>query len=92
MRQRFELVTRDAPGLLARVEAVARRQRTPVRSLVFEGDRQGDDARLHLVVEADEERSRHLERLLLRLEDVLWITRRHEAFASEGFPRAAETA
>ncbi len=80
-QQTFEIRAKDAPGLLARVETILRRQRTPLRSFSFEGGVGGGAARVQLVVLADEERSSFLERQFMRLEDVIEVNRPAEAAA-----------
>ncbi len=77
----FEIKAKDAPGLLARVETILRRQRMPLRSFAFEGGVGGGPARIQLVIEADAERSSLVERQFLRLEDVIEVSRPAEAFA-----------
>ena len=81
MRQTFEIRAKDAPGLLARVETILRRQRTPIRSFFFEGCEGQGGARLLLVAEADEARSTLIQKQLLRLEDVTEVNRPAEAAA-----------
>lgn len=77
----FEIKAKDAPGLLARVESLFRRQRAPIRSFFFEGCEGGPVARLVLVAEADEDRSNLLQKQLLRLEDVIEVVRSRDAVA-----------
>ena len=75
MHETYEIKANDAPGLLARVETLFRRQRAPIRSFFFEGCEGGPVARLVLVADADEERSNLLQKQLLRLEDVIEVVR-----------------
>ena len=75
MQQTFEIKAKDAPGLLARVETILRRQRMPIRSFSFEGGVGGGPARIDLVIEADEERSSLVERQFMRLQDVTEVAR-----------------
>ena len=81
MRETYEIKANDAPGLLARVESLFRRQRAPIRSFSFEGCVGGPVARLVLVAEADEERSNLLQKQLLRLEDVIEVVRSRDVSA-----------
>jgi acetolactate synthase small subunit len=78
MQETYEIKAKDAPGLLARVESIFRRQRAPIRSFFFEGC---PVARLVLVAEADEDRSNLLQKQLLRLEDVIEVVRSRDAAA-----------
>ncbi|HVO51489.1 MAG TPA: hypothetical protein VMV60_10890 [Thermoanaerobaculia bacterium] len=75
MQQTFEIKAKDAPGLMARLETILRRQRLPIRSFSFEGGVGGGPARIDLVIEADEERSSFVERQLMRLMDVTEVVR-----------------
>ncbi len=69
MRHQFEITATDTPGLLARVESIFRRQRTPIRSFFFE---KGDGASAVLAIEADAEAEKAdlLRKQLIRLLDV----------------------
>ncbi|MEO8054469.1 MAG: hypothetical protein ABI768_04920 [Acidobacteriota bacterium] len=69
MRQTFEIRAKDAPGLLARVETLFRRQRAPIRSFFFEGGR-GPVAVLTIEAEAPGDVADLLRRQLMRLVDV----------------------
>ena len=60
----------DVAGVLARVEAIFRRQGAPIRRFSFEAEKGGAAARLLVVVEADAERSDFLQKQLQRLYDV----------------------
>ncbi len=93
-QQAFEIKAKDAPGLLARVESLFRRQRAPIRSFFFEGCEGGPVARLVLVAEADEDRSNLLQKQLLRLEDVIEVVRSRDAvaFAQPSFTFEEKTA
>lgn len=90
----FEIRAKDAPGLLARIETILRRQRAPIRSFFFEGCEDQGIARLLLVAEADETRSTLIQRQLLRLEDVVEVNRPAEgaAFAQPSFTFEEKTA
>jgi acetolactate synthase small subunit len=69
MEQIFEITVQDVPGLLARVEAIFRRQRTPIRSFFFEGG-EGCAAHLTITAEANGEGANLLRKQLMRLVDV----------------------
>ena len=69
MRQTFEIRAKDAPGLLARVETLFRRQRAPIRSFSFEGGR-GPVAVLTIEADAPPDVAELLRRQLMRLLDV----------------------
>jgi acetolactate synthase small subunit len=69
MKQTFEIRAKDAPGLLARVETLFRRQRAPIRSFFFEGGR-GPVAVLTIEAEAPADVADLLRRQLMRLLDV----------------------
>jgi acetolactate synthase small subunit len=69
MRQTFEIRAKDAPGLLARVESLFRRQRAPIRSFFFEGGN-GPMAVLTIEAEASADVADLLRRQLMRLLDV----------------------
>ena len=94
MQETYEIKVKDAPGLLARVESIFRRQRAPIRSFFFEGCEGGPVARLVLVAEADEDRSNLLQKQLLRLEDVIEVVRSRDAaaFAPSEFTLEEKTA
>jgi len=94
MQETYEIKAKDAPGLLARVEMLFRRQRAPIRSFFFEGCEGGPVARLVLVAEADEGRSNLVQKQLLRLEDVTEVNRPAEAaaFAQPSFTFEEKTA
>jgi acetolactate synthase small subunit len=93
-QQTFEIRAKDAPGLLARVETILRRQRAPIRSFCFEGGEGEGAARLLLVADADEARSTLIQKQLLRLEDVTEVNRPVEApaFAQPSFTFEEKTA
>jgi acetolactate synthase small subunit len=93
-QQTFEIKARNAPGLMARLETILRRQRMPIRSFFFEGGEGGGPARLQLVIEADEERSSLVERQFMRLEDVTEVSRcaGTPAFAQPSFTFEEKTA
>jgi acetolactate synthase small subunit len=80
MEQIFEITVQDVPGLLARVEAIFRRQRTPIRSFFFEGE-EGRAAHLTITAEANSEGADLLRKQLMRLVDV-------HAVADSGAARA----
>lgn len=90
----FEIKAKDAPGLMARVETILRRQRMAIRSFSFEGGVGGGPARIDLVIEADEERSSLVERQLMRLHDVTEVVRMSgaAAFAQPEFTFEEKTA
>jgi acetolactate synthase small subunit len=94
MQQTFEIRAKDAPGLMARVETILRRQRMPIRSFSFEGGVGGGPARIDLVIEADDERSSLVERQLMRLNDVTEVVRLSgtAAFAQPSFTFEEKTA
>ncbi len=69
MRQTFEIRAKDAPGLLARVESLFRRQRAPIRSFFFEGGN-GPVAVLTIEAEASDDLADLLRKQLMRLLDV----------------------
>jgi acetolactate synthase small subunit len=69
MEQIFEITVQDVPGLLARVEAIFRRQRTPICSFFFEGG-EGRAAHLTITAEANGEGANLLRKQLMRLVDV----------------------
>ena len=69
MEQVFEISANHAPGLLARVESIFRRQRTQIRSFFFERG-EGREAHLTITAEANGDVAGLLRRQLLRLEDV----------------------
>ena len=90
----FEIKAKDAPGLMARVETILRRQRMTLRSFSFEGGVGGGPARIDIVIEADEERSSLVERQFMRLEDVTEVVRMTgtPAFAQPSFTFEEKTA
>lgn len=69
MEQNFEITVNDVPGLLARVEAIFRRQRVPIRSFFFEGG-QGREANLSITAFAEGDAANLLRKQLMRLVDV----------------------
>jgi acetolactate synthase small subunit len=69
MEQIFDITVNDVPGLLARVESIFRRQRTPIRSFFFEGEN-GRRAHLTITAEANSEGADLLRKQLMRLVDV----------------------
>ena len=69
MEQVFEISAHHVPGLLARVEAIFRRQRTPIRSFFFERG-EGREAHLTITAEANVDVAGLLRRQLMRLVDV----------------------
>jgi acetolactate synthase small subunit len=93
-QQTFEIRAKDAPGLMARLETILRRQRVAIRSFSFEGGEGGGPARIDLVIEADEERSSLVERQFMRLEDVTEVVRNSgtAAFAQPTFTFEERTA
>ena len=66
----FSLKVENEPGLLARVESIFRRQRTPIRSFFFERE-EGRAAALTIVAFASGEAAGLLRKQLMRLHDVL---------------------
>ena len=90
----YEIKAKDAPGLMARLETILRRQRMAIRSFSFEGGVGGGPARIDIVIEADEERSSLVERQLMRLEDVTEVVRMTgtPAFAQSEFTLEERTA
>lgn len=68
-RHTFEVKATDAPGLLARVETLFRRQRAPIRSFSFEGGK-GPTAVLTIEADAPGDVADLLRRQLMRLLDV----------------------
>ncbi len=69
MEQIFDITVNDVPGLLARVEAIFRRQRAPIRSFSFEG-KNGRAAHLTITAFATNEGASLLRKQLFRLVDV----------------------
>ena len=69
MEQTFEITVQDVPGLLARVEAIFRRQRTPIRGFFFEGG-EGRAAHLTITARASGDVAVLLRKQLMRLVDV----------------------
>jgi acetolactate synthase small subunit len=69
MEQIFDITVNDVPGLLARVEAIFRRQRAPIRSFSFEGEN-GRAAHLTITAFATSESASLLRKQLMRLMDV----------------------
>ena len=69
MEQIFEISVQDVPGLLARVEAIFRRQRTPIRGFFFEGG-DGRVAHLTITARATGDVANLLRKQLMRLVDV----------------------
>ena len=69
MEQNFEITVQDVPGLLARVEAIFRRQRTPIRGFFFEGGK-GRAAHLTITARASGDVAALLRKQLMRLVDV----------------------
>jgi acetolactate synthase small subunit len=80
MEQIFEITVQDVPGLLARVEAIFRRQRTPIRSFFFEVG-EGCAAQLTITAKANGDMASLLRKQLMRLVDV-------HAVADSGAARA----
>ncbi|HTS03335.1 MAG TPA: hypothetical protein VMN04_12480 [Thermoanaerobaculia bacterium] len=72
-QQMFEIRATGAPGLLARVETLFRRQRAPITSFFFEGGR-GPVAVLTIEAEAPGDVADLLRRQLMRLVDVLEVS------------------
>jgi acetolactate synthase small subunit len=69
MEQTFEITVNDVPGLLARVEAIFRRQRTPIHGFFFEGG-EGREAHLTITAKANGDVANLLRKQLMRLVDV----------------------
>ena len=69
MEQIFDITVNDVPGLLARVESIFRRQRTPIRSFFFEGG-EGRAAHLTITAFAADDAANLLRKQLMRLVDV----------------------
>lgn len=69
MEQIFEISVNDVPGLLARVESIFRRQRTPIRSFFFERG-EGRTAQLTITASAEGGVANLLRKQLMRLVDV----------------------
>jgi acetolactate synthase small subunit len=69
MEQIFDITLNDVPGLLARVESIFRRQRTPIRSFFFEGG-EGRAAHLTITAFAADDAANLLRKQLMRLVDV----------------------
>jgi acetolactate synthase small subunit len=80
MEQIFEITVQDVPGLLARVEAIFRRQRTPIRNFFFEAG-EGRAAQLTITAKANGDVANLLRKQLMRLVDV-------HAVADSGAARA----
>ena len=69
MEQIFDITVNDVPGLLARVEAIFRRQRTPIHGFFFESG-EGGAAHLTITVRANGDVASLLRKQLMRLVDV----------------------
>ena len=69
MEQTFEITVQDVPGLLARVEAIFRRQRTPIQGFFFERG-EGRSAHLTITARANGDAANLLRKQLMRLVDV----------------------
>lgn len=69
MEQTFEITANHVPGLLARVEAIFRRQRTPIRGFFLEGE-EGAAAHLTITARANGDVANLLRKQLMRLMDV----------------------
>ncbi|MDL2717844.1 MAG: ACT domain-containing protein [Acidobacteriota bacterium] len=69
MEQIFDITVNDVPGLLARVESIFRRQRTPIRSFFFEGG-EGRTAHVTITAFAGDDAANLLRKQLMRLVDV----------------------
>ena len=69
MEQIFEIRVNDVPGVLARVESIFRRQRTPIRSFFFEKE-DGRSAHLTVTAAASGEGATFIRKQLMRLNDV----------------------
>lgn len=69
MEQTFEIRIQNVPGVLARVEAIFRRQRAPIRGFFLEGG-EGSAARLSVTADASFEAANLLRKQLMRLMDV----------------------
>ncbi|MFI5121103.1 MAG: ACT domain-containing protein [Thermoanaerobaculia bacterium] len=80
MEQTFDIRIQNVPGILARVEAIFRRQRAPIRAFFLEGE-EGSAARLSVTAEANLDAANLLRKQLMRLTDV-------EAVGSFGDQRA----
>jgi acetolactate synthase small subunit len=73
MEQTFEIRIQNVPGILARVEAIFRRQRAPIRGFFLEGE-EGSAARLSITAEANLDAANLLRKQLMRLMDVNEVT------------------
>ena len=69
MEQTFEIRIQNVPGILSRVEAIFRRQRTAIRGIFFEGE-EGSAARLTVTAVANGEGANLIRKQLMRLVDV----------------------
>lgn len=69
MEQTFEIRIQNVPGILARVEAIFRRQRVPIRGFFLEGE-EGSAARLSITAETNLDAANLLRKQLMRLTDV----------------------
>jgi len=81
MEQTFEITVQDVPGLLARVEAIFRRQRAPIHGFFFEAG-EGRAAHLTVMARANGDVASLLRKQLMRLVDV------HAVADSAGAARA----
>jgi acetolactate synthase small subunit len=73
MEQIFEIRIQNVPGILARVEAIFRRQRAPILGMFLEGE-EGSTARLSITAEANLDAANLLRKQLMRLMDVHAVT------------------
>jgi acetolactate synthase small subunit len=69
MEQTFEIRIQNVPGILARVEAIFRRQRAPIRGFFLEGEA-GATAHLTITAMASGDVANLLRKQLMRLTDV----------------------
>ena len=71
MTQKFAALVRNAPGIVARIEAVFRRQNVPLRSFGFTaGSDESRRCRVICVADASAEQAAFVARLLRRIVDV----------------------
>jgi acetolactate synthase small subunit len=91
MEQTFEIRVDDVPGVLARVESIFRRQRTPIRSFFFERE-EGRAAQLTVTASASGEGADLIRKQLMRLNDVHAVADPATAAAESRFTFQERTA